>query len=94
MVYILFHLRTNRVGYDTDVLYEFQDNEVLNKDKTLDEEYLYEIGYELAADHAEFYGIESEDDGCEPEEPFSFTYERLEGTREELEEEWGCINKI
>lgn len=87
MAFVKFTLSTNYVGTTTTEVYEIPDEEV--NESTLDA-----LGYDLARDNAEMYGIEAEDDGFEPEDLFSFNYEVLEGSREEIEEDYGEILKI
>lgn len=84
MAFVKFTLSTNYVGTTAIEVYEISDEEV--NESTLDA-----LGYDLARDNAEMYGIEAEDDGFEPEELFSFNYEILEGSREEIEEDYGVI---
>lgn len=84
MAFVKFTLSTNYVGTATTEVYEIPDDEA-------NESTLEALGYDLARDNAEMYGIEAEDDGCEPEDPFSYNYELLTGTREEIEEDYGCI---
>lgn len=79
--YVLFHLRTNHVGEEQDDVYEVE---------SIDEDYLNALGYELAEDNAHLYGTEQEEEI--EEEPFSYSWEILEGmTKEEIEEEYGKI---
>lgn len=79
--YVLFHLRTNHVGEEQDDVYEVE---------SIDEDYLNAFGYELAEDNAHLYGTEQEEEI--EEEPFSYSWEMLEGmTKEEIEEEYGKI---
>lgn len=82
--YVLFHLRTNRVGEEQDDVYEVE---------SIDEDYLNTLGYELAEDNAHLYGTEQEEEI--EEEQFSYSWEVLEGmTKEEIEEEYGKIFSI
>ncbi len=82
--YVLFHLRTNRVGEEQDDVYEVE---------SIDEDYLNALGYELAEDNAHLYGTEQEEEI--EEEQFSYSWEVLEGmTKEEIEEEYGKIFSI
>ena len=79
--YVLFHLRTNHVGEEQDDVYEVE---------SIDEDYLNALGYELAEDNAHLYGTEQEEEI--EEEPFSYSWEILEGmTKEEIEEKYGKI---
>lgn len=82
---VLFHLRTNVIGCDSDEVYEF--------DTDMSDDALYEYGYELAKANAEMYGVAYQDDdsGCEPEEGFYATYEVLDISREEAEELYGTV---
>ena len=89
MVYILFHLSTNMVGCDTDDVYAIPEKDALLEDGSLNENYLNEIGYEMARDYAESYGIEKESD--DEEDPFDFSFERVEGSVSEIESEYGDI---
>lgn len=83
-LYVLFHLRTNRVGEEQDDVYEVE---------SIDEDYLNTLGYELAEDNAHLYGTEQEEEI--EEEQFSYSWEVLEGmTKEEIEEEYGKIFSI
>lgn len=95
MAFVLFNLTTNVVGCDTHELYELDDNDALNEDNTPNVDYLDEIGYDLARDNADMYGLlDSEDEdesGCEPEDPFGYSWEILDKSREELEELYGDI---
>lgn len=89
---VLFKLRTDRVGCDTDEVYEIEDKYASNEDGTLNETYLNEVGYDLARDNAEMYGVQ-QDEEIE-EEPFSYLFEVLECSREEAEELYGEVNII
>lgn len=90
MALVLFELKTDYVGCSTTEVYEISDEQVYKEDESINEEFISEVGYDLARDNAEMYGIY--DDGEFDEEPFSFTYKILTGmTREEIEEEWGTI---
>lgn len=91
MAFVKFTLSTNYVGTTVVEVYDIPDEVVFKDGDTFDKDLLDEIGYSLAKDNAEMYGIEAEDDGCEPEDPFSFNYEILNGTVEEIEEDYGCI---
>lgn len=84
MAYVKFKLTTDRVGCDTEEVYEVEDTS---------NEYLDSVGYDLARDNAEMYGIEQQDDDCE--EPFDWSWEiLLNQDKESLEEEYGCIQKL
>ena len=91
-MFVLFKLRTNSVGCDSNDVYELEDVSALNSDGAVNEDYINETGYELAMDNAESYGIEQNEEI--EDEPFSFSYEILTGTREEIEEEYGEIVSI
>lgn len=83
-MFVKMCLRTNRVGCDFDEVYEVDDNYT-------DEE-LTEVAHDLARDNAEMYGIFDDDGDFEDEGNYWGYWERLEGTREEIEEEYGEIN--
>ena len=92
MVYVLFNLRTTYVGCDAKDVYEVEEKEVYNEDGSLNETFLDDVGNVLAQQNAEMYGIEVDEDSIFEPEPYSFDYEVLTGTREEIEEDYGCIN--
>lgn len=92
-MFVLYDLRTNRVDCDARGVYELDDEEgARNLDGSVNEKYLDEIGWELARDNAEIYGIDCDDE--DEEDSVSYSYEILDKTREEVEEEYGNISSI
>lgn len=88
-MFVLFTLKTIYPQQTSYEVYEFNDNDITD-------DYLFEYGMELAMQHAEMYGLldaVDEDSGCEPEEPYSMTYEVIDDTREEIIESYGSIIK-
>ena len=76
---VLFKLETGYVGEACQEVYEF-DNDT--SDETLDE-----YGQELAYDNARMYGRDNDEDL----ENVSHSWEKLNMTREEAEEEYGSV---
>ena len=84
MAFVKFRLTTDRIGCDAEEVYEVDNTS---------SEYLNDIGYDLARDNAEMYGIEQQDDDCE--EPFDWSWEiLLNQDKDSLEEEYGNIQSI
>jgi hypothetical protein len=83
-MFVLFTLTTGFAGEDQRVVYEFPEGTT--------EENISDYGSELAVDNAESYGHYMGDDidGVEYTEA-ECNYEILEGSREEIEEDWGEI---
>lgn len=96
MAFVLFKLRTGYVTCDTDDVYEIPDEDVYNEDGSVDTDFLDEVAEELAVDNADSYGLfdedeDEEDDGVENDVEYGFEYVILNGTREEIEEDYGSI---
>lgn len=90
LVFVLFRLRTSIVGCDVNEVYEFdEESGVLCPDGTINDEYLSEVGYDLARDNAEINGVDDDSD-----ESFSFTFEILNDTRENIIDEYGEIMQV
>lgn len=93
-MFVKFELSTNRAGCDTTEVYKVADD--------VTDEYLDELGDNLARDNADMYGIieeaeaECEECGIEFEEScyYSANWEKLDMTEEEIEDEYGCYNEL
>lgn len=99
MAFVLFHLTTDTVGTDTDDVYDLPDEDVYNEDGTVNEDYLDDLGSDLAFENADSYGLldeEDDEDDCDVEEDagYGYTYTILDGTKEEIEEEYGDISNL
>lgn len=90
-MFVLIKCTTCRVGCDNEQVYEFEDS--------ITEEELQTYADECAKDNADMYGIiedemeAAEDSGFEFEECqcYEGSYEILNMTKEEIEEEYGEI---
>ena len=96
MAFVLFHLTTDTVGTDAYNVYDLPDENVYNEDGTVNEGYLDDLGNDLAFENADSYGLLDEEDdeddcGIEPDAGYGYTYTILDGTKEEIEEEYGDI---
>ena len=93
-MFVLIKCTTCRVGCDSEMVYEFPD------DTTEDE--LQEYATDTARDNADMYGIiedemeeaensyiEFDEDSC-----YSGSYEILNKSRDEIEEEYGEIEEV
>lgn len=84
---VLFHLQTCYAGQDSYEVFEFDDD-------TTDDD-ISDYGLQLAQENAELYGIDAEamaeESGVESDDLYYETHEILEGSREEIEAEWGTI---
>lgn len=99
MAFVLFHLTTDTVGTDADDVYDLPDEDVYNEDGTVNEDYLDDLGNDLAVENADSYGLldeEDDEDDCDVEKDagYGYTYTILDGTREEIEEEYGGISNL
>lgn len=99
MAFVLFHLTTDTVGTDADNVYDLPDEDVYNEDGTINEDYLDDLGNDLAVENADSYGLldeEDDEDDCDVEEDagYGYTYTILDGTKEEIEEEYGGISNL
>lgn len=88
---VLIRCTTDRVGCDTENVYEFDDDSA--------EEYLQEYANDCARDNAESYGIfdaereEAEDNGIEfiEDECYNGSYEILDMTYDEALDKYGEV---
>lgn len=99
MAFVLFHLTTDTVGTDAYNVYDLPDEDVYNEDGTINEDYLDDLGNDLAVENADSYGLldeEDDEDDCDVEEDagYGYTYTILDGTKEEIEEEYGGISNL
>lgn len=101
MAFVLFHLTTDTIGTDAYNVYDLPDEDVYNEDGTVNEDYLDDLGNDLAFENADSYGLldldeeDDEDDcGIEPDAGYGYSYTILDGTREEIEEEYGDIYNL
>lgn len=76
--YVLFKVSTDIVGQENEDVYAVDNT---------DEDYLDSVGYDLSKDNAESFGIEDE-------EQFHYSWEILDKTREEIEEEYGEVLNV
>ena len=56
MAFVLFHLTTDTVGTDAYNVYDLPDENVYNEDGTVNEDYLDDLGNDLAFENADSYG--------------------------------------
>ena len=90
-MFVLFNLSTYRAGCDVHEVYEFPDG--------TSEQEINDYGDNLAYDNAEMHGVfdeareDCEESGLEFDEGeyYSSSYEVLNMTREEIEEEYGEV---
>lgn len=99
MAFVLFHLTTDTIGTDAYNVYDLPDEDVYNEDGTINEDYLDDLGNDLAVENADSYGLldeEDDEDDCDVEEDvgYGYTYTILDGTKEEIEEEYGDIYNL
>lgn len=88
MYFVKFNMYVaSACGCDDSAVFAFSAKTVEKEDGTLNEDYLDDFGFELARENYESYFEDVED-----EEDFSSSWEVLEGTEEEIEEDYGEID--
>lgn len=94
MKFVVFNLETNSIGCNDTQCFILNDN-CLNPDGSINEDYLDEYGNELARDNADMYGLldcSEDESGIENTDIYYSTHEIVEyDSVEEAEEDYGAV---